>query len=224
MFFIIKTVIDDKGQFVSSKNVAHEKTVSKALALLEKTVRDYIEKECGKPTSDAVKIIDIHNFSQVSEPIVDTMLIYRLVTDPHYLHVYQRKTSIVPGRIYGETTVTYFRKVQIFYLDEYNGINVLDSTNVGGIEMVPLGPAKVSIPKQMTVAPMCNVLKQLKDSAKFKNRFEMTGSPTNNSFLLRQGPVLMASSPTNSFLNKASSPTNSFLNKQENGIPIQKTV
>ena len=180
MYFIKKITVQDKDQYVSSEIVGYTtKTISNALILLENSAKSFIQDECGKQVASASKIIDIHDFNQVSEPMIDTMLIYRLGVDPHRLHVYQRKTKATNGYLWGQTVAPEFRKIQIFELEECAKFGFVDSANhietkeiVPVIEMVPVGPAKrVMIPKAMTVAPMCNLISELKNSQRFKNRF-----------------------------------------------------
>ncbi|MEM3061954.1 MAG: hypothetical protein QW303_00210, partial [Nitrososphaerota archaeon] len=127
---------------------------------------------CGKQISDESKIIDIHHFGQVNEPLIDTMLIYRLKTDPQTLHVYQRKSKEVPGILYGRTTVVEFRRVQVFALVKYDDPNFTPFDD----GLVPVGPAKIRVPKAMTVSPMSDMINELKNNIRFKKRFELVES------------------------------------------------
>lgn len=196
MYFIKKIILDDKQGYQSSKIVDHtSKTISVALSLLENAVRMFVKDECGREAADQIKIIDIYKFDQVNEPMIDSMLLYRLTDDPHRIHVYQKKTTVVKvsGYIWGtsDTPTTFFRRTHIFELEEYSGsispgtqntINIPNSenTNVPSIlpqvEMVPIGPARIKIPKPMTLAPMCNLIDELKKSAKFKFRQDLVNS------------------------------------------------
>jgi len=176
MYFIKKITVN-REKYESSEIIEHTiKTISVALSLLEQSAKNYVKEECGKQIGTDVKIIDIHNFNQINEPIVDSMLVYRLGTDPHRLHIYQRKTKIVPGTIYGQSLIPEFHKIQIFELEEYRKLNLLDSTtlvssSIPQVEMVAIGPAKVKIPKNMTVSPMSDLIDELKKSLRFQARF-----------------------------------------------------
>ena len=177
MYFILKTTVDEKQQPVSFDIVKYtNKTISTALILLETSARDYIKDSCGTQASISAKIIDIHNFDQVCEPLVDGMLIYRVGTDSHKLHIYQRKTEVVPGKVWGQTIATTFQRIQIIALLENKTINSINMTFappiVPQVEMVPVGPAQIKIPKILTVAPMLDVIDQLKKSARFQKCFD----------------------------------------------------
>ena len=177
MYFILKTTVDEKQQPISFDIVKYtNKTISTALILLETSARDYIKESCGTQASISAKIIDIHNFDQVCEPLVDGMLIYRVGTDSHKLHIYQRKTEVIPGKVWGQTIATTFQRIQIIALIENKTINSIDMTFappiVPQVEMVPVGPAQIKIPKILTVAPMLDVIDQLKKSARFQKCFD----------------------------------------------------
>ena len=180
MYFINKIMINNKGQYVDCEIVDHtSKTISVALPLLETCAKRFINKECGEQISATAKVIDIHDFNQVSEPLIDTMLIYRLVSDPHHLHIYQRKTSIVSGTFYGKSTAIEFNKVKIFSLKEYNKINEQDCAieqATDPVELVAFGPSKIKIRKEMTMAPMCNIITELKNSKKFKEKLTISNN------------------------------------------------
>lgn len=186
MYFIKRIDIDEKNSYIGSEIVNHAKTISSALSLLEYSVKTYIDYEYGKQESNNFKVIDIHQFSQINEPAIDTILVYRLDSDPHKLHLYQRKTKIVPGTLYGQSLVSTFRKIQIFELEEYKklipgDISKKSSDNEPVIpetftEMVPIGPAKIRVPRPMTISPMCDLIKQLRESKRFKERFQLVNS------------------------------------------------
>ncbi len=174
MYFIKKITVDDKN-YKSSKIVDYtNKKISTALMLLENAARLYIKEEFGREASEHARILDIYNFDQVSEPIDDCMLLYRLGDDPHHIHVYRKKTSRVekPGYIYGSTIIEekYFKRTHIFELEECGNINIADSqivTSTPQVEMVPVGFAGIRIPKPLTQAPLCNLINELKKSTKF---------------------------------------------------------
>lgn len=174
--YIIKKITVNNDFYISSESINHtRKTISHALILLEQCIISYVKEEHGKQMSDIIKIIDISDFKQVSEPVVDTILIYRITNDPHRVHVYQRKTLIVPGTIYGHSLVPDFRKIKIFELEEYDKFDISSSQNISSIipdiEMVSVGSTGILIPKPMTVSPIRNFIDELKQSSKFKARF-----------------------------------------------------
>lgn len=178
MYFVKKIGVDN-DKYLSSEIVCHTvKTISIALQLLEQKVVSYIREEGGKQVSDNIKIIDIHDLGQTCEPAIDTMLIYRVASDPHRLHVYQRKTKVVPGTIYGHTLVSEFRRIQIFELEEYKEWNsTIVQLTIPEVELVSVGQTKLKIPKSMTDVPVCNLLDELKQSPKFKTNFALTNTP-----------------------------------------------
>lgn len=186
MYFIKKITVDDKQGYQLSKIVGHtNKTVSNALLLLENMARSFIRDECGRETAEQTKIIDIYKFDQINEPVIDTMLLYRIADDPQRIHVYQKKTIIVKAANWTwgttETPIKQFRRTHIFELEEYDNLKNIDIQNeniiiIPQIEMVPIGPAKIKIPKPMTVSPMCDLLDELKKSIKFKARYDSVNS------------------------------------------------
>lgn len=182
MYFIKKIVLDDKQNYRSSEIMDHtSKTIGAALILLENTARTFVREECGREAAEKVKILDIHKMEQVSEPLVDCMLLYRLAEDPHRIHVYQRKTDISKAKTWGgseyDVATVKFRRMYIIELEKYEKLDLtsLQNTNLASIipqvEMVSLGPAGIKVPKPMTVAPMCHLIDELKKSAKFKKQF-----------------------------------------------------
>ena len=185
MYFILKTTVDETQQPIGFDIVNYtNKTISTAIILLETSVRAYIKEECGKQAAIDARIIDIHNLDQAYAE-VDGMLIYRLGADSQTLHVFQRKTVTVPGKVFGYSLVPTFRRVQIFTLLEKPNISSIDTSCLAPVlpqvEMVAVGPARIKIPKIMTMAPMIDVIEQLKKSAKFQKCFEMldTSKPAN---------------------------------------------
>ena len=186
MYFIKKVTVDDKGGYSTSEIVEHAKAITTALSLLDYAARMFIKEECGNQISKDIRIIDIHTLGQINEPAVDTMLLYRLTADPHRIHVYQRKTRIIPGTIYGQSLIPEFHRIQIFELEEYKKLNpselarknstdidLIAASTIPSFEMVPIGPAGIKVPKPMTVSPMCDLIKELKKCVRFNTRFQM---------------------------------------------------
>ncbi|AYV85842.1 MAG: hypothetical protein Satyrvirus52_1 [Satyrvirus sp.] len=188
MYIIKKIIIDEKERYIASEIIAHSRTITDALKLLKFSAKSFIKEECGKQVSDSIKIIDIHNFIQINEPVVDTMLIYRLDSDSHKLNIYQRKTKIIPGTIYGKSLVPEFRRIAIFELEEYTKLNFSELSKKNSqdvstmvisslpVEMVPIGPIGIKIPKPMTISPMRDLLHELKKSPKFNAQFNSVNS------------------------------------------------
>lgn len=177
MHLIVKISIDDKERFVSSELAEHTNLgIASALILLENSVRAYVRTEVGSKAAEDMKVITVLSWNQVAEPLVDGMLVYRLETDPHKLHVYQKVTKIVPGYVYGQSVASTFNKVKIFELVDYKKIgshlrkDIVNSESIPAMEMVFVGPARIAIPKAMTISPMCDVIKQLTLSPAFLNR------------------------------------------------------
>lgn len=176
MYFIKKIAVNDK-LYKSSRIVDYTNNkISTALMLLENAARNYIKEEFGREASEQAKILDIYGFEQVSEPIDDCVLLYRLGDDPHHIHVYRKKTfrTEKPGYIYGSTIVEekFFKRTHIFELEECEDINIITPQ----VEMVPVGFAGIKIPKPLTVAPFCNLISELKKSPKFQARFIETNA------------------------------------------------
>lgn len=183
MVYLIKQItLDDKQAYESSKTIGHtKKTISNALILLENQARDYVRQERGREIADATKIIEIYKFDQINEPQLDTMLLYKIADDPHRIHVYQKKTVIVKSAnwTWGTTDVPVgqFRRTHIFEIEEYVlDIASLHNINLPQIEMVEVGPARIRIPKSMTVAPLCDLIDELKKSEKFRHRLTLINS------------------------------------------------
>jgi hypothetical protein len=80
--------------------------------------KKYVSDECGNQISHKMEIIDVHTVYQIDEPLIDTMIIYRIGSDSNRLHVYQRKTKIAPGFIYGYSSYSEFKRVAIFEIEE----------------------------------------------------------------------------------------------------------
>ncbi|BCS83400.1 hypothetical protein QLL95_gp0723 [Cotonvirus japonicus] len=183
MYFVKKINLDINHQYKSSEIVDNiNKSISNAFTLLENSAKSFVKEECGREAGEHVKIIEINDFNQVNEPVVDSMLLYRLVDDRHRIYVYQKKTMItkIQNWTWGtsDTVNSQFSNICIFELEEYNKINVVSFqnqivlTSIPNDELVAIGPANIKIPKPMTISPMCDLISELKKSPKFKARFE----------------------------------------------------
>jgi hypothetical protein len=180
MHLIVNISVSKTGNFESCDIIDHTGLgISSGLILLENSVRAYIKNECGQKAGDDMKVITILDWNQVAEPSLDKILVYRLESDPHKLHIYQRKTEEIAGWFGGKTPVTGFGRIKIFELIEYNNFgtcvkkeNPIREFGIP-IEMVLVGPAKIPIPKAMTISPMCDVIAQLSMSPAFLKRREI---------------------------------------------------
>lgn len=181
MYLVKKINLDPEQKYRSSEIVDHiNKSISSALSLLENAARSHVKEECGREAGEQVKIIEIHDFSQVNEPVVDGMLLYRLIDDKHSIYVYQKKTTITKTAnwTWGTTDIatTQFYRTCIFELEEYTkfvpSFNNQVLASVLSEDMVAVGPAQIKIPKPMTMSPICDLIEELKKSPKFKARYD----------------------------------------------------
>jgi hypothetical protein len=116
MFFVIKNNIDKSGSHVSAEIVSHASSAEK---ILENTVTEFVAYEGGREMAENIKIIDIHELTQVAEPLIDTILLYRVTSIPNQIHVYRRGSREVPGYVFGPTIVSEFTRIKIFELVKY---------------------------------------------------------------------------------------------------------
>nr|WBF70568.1 hypothetical protein [Megavirus caiporensis] len=181
MYFIKKINFEHDQSYRSCEIVDHTtKQIASALHLLENSARTFVKEECGREAGEQVKIIDIHDFSQVNEPLIDSMLLYRLSNDNHKIHIYQKKNTInqIPNWTWGmtETIVSKFYRVCVFELEEYNKLTVPSLHSNLSYQPIPEEMVVVStgikVPKIMTISPMCDLINELKNSSKFRARFE----------------------------------------------------
>lgn len=168
MYFVIKNNIDKNGHYNSGEIMEHTSSgITVALNLLEQNAIKFVKDECGKQNAD--KIINIHSLDQVAEPLVDGMLLYR-VDNNHNIHVYQRISKPISGYVYGKSVIAEFNRIVIFELIDYDKINSNTSAStphINEIDMIKVGSVNVKIPKSMTLAPICDLLNDLKQSSKF---------------------------------------------------------
>lgn len=181
--YVIKKINVDGDVYMSSQiaNYTNNK-IAAALILLEMTAKDFVREEIGRDAAEQSKIIDILSVDQINEPLIDTILLYRLSDDPQRIHVYQRKTVVSKesGIIWGErdTVITKFKRTVVFEIEECVNFKLASSENKSSepVDMVPVGPAKICVPKPMTIAPMCDVIDELKKSSRFQMRFAHTAA------------------------------------------------
>jgi hypothetical protein len=199
MYFIKRIKIDDKQHYQSSEIINHTmNTLTDALLLLEKCIRDFIKDERGREASEQTKIIDIQNINQINEPLLDCIQLYRLENNPNQIFVYQKYTTLVKSTSWvgttRDSTVSKFRETDIFELEYVkhlsnpiqniiiqHDININSSNNNrkpnnANVEMVAIGSSNVKIPKPMTLSPIRDMINELKQSPKFKSQFILINS------------------------------------------------
>ena len=166
MYFIKKISVDEKGVYIDSSIVSHAFSISDAYKILESVVRAYIKEKWGEQSSSSMQIIEIKDFTQVAEPIVDIALVYRLQSDPTKLYLYKRQTKEVAGIIYGKTTASTFHRIHIFDICEYD--KVKDGNNEPIKKIVKCGTSNLEIPENVF-----KLIEQIKKSEKFIKRREI---------------------------------------------------
>ena len=183
MYFIIKTNLDLNNSYTSNDVVAHSGGgIANAQNVLLAAVKTFVAEISGMEMASSLKVIDIHSFDQIVEPIIDTILLYRLDVEPHYIHVWQRKSAVVPGRLYGQSVDTIFRRIKIFSMCEYNAVSGVPppppkSKTESNENLVPFGPSGIKIPEKNTMAPIADVIASLKSSPIFIRKYnESIGS------------------------------------------------
>lgn len=124
MFFIKKIDLDECKCYKSSSIANYTTEANEAKALLDKTVIDFVRIEKGREACEKTKIIDINNLDQVNEPLIDCILLYRLIDNPDRIYVYQKNTIVIKQKTWTWDTidvlVSKFRQTNIFELEEFN--------------------------------------------------------------------------------------------------------
>jgi len=189
MYFVLEskeTTLNSNTEFGTTIVDHTFNEIEEARILLETVTRNFVRDEFGKILANSSEIISISKIGEVVEPLVDGVQIYSIKENPDSFYVYHRQSKFVPGLIYGGSTQTSFKLVRIFQLKEYQKLGSNDRnlnqysersiskgiTSDTGNEMVPIGNAKVKVPKPMTVSPFADVLDSLKKSDKFLKRKE----------------------------------------------------
>ena len=172
MYFIKKIVIDEKQSYQSSKIVAHCPNTDPISLVLERVVKTYVKEELGREASEQIKFLDIKELGQVSEPMVDGMLAYRIIDNPNHVHIYQRKTIVTKAKnwTWGErdVPVIQFRRTDIFEVEEYTNLNMnTPITEVRESINIITSRPRISMPMGF------NLIDHLKKSAKFQARFQL---------------------------------------------------
>lgn len=159
MYAIVKISLDDKNEISGTEIVGYDHVLTVARKSLANKAINFVKDECGK--ANDCKIIDIATLGQVQNPMIDTMLIYRVACDPQCLHIYQRKTKIVPGIVYGQSTVSEFRRIKIFSI-AHESVEPIRHCDDSPVDMVSAGQNNIKIP-----GVTANLITQLKKSPRF---------------------------------------------------------
>lgn len=168
MTYIIKEITVDNDEYVSSRiSKMSIKGIGNALKKLTESAKEYVKDKYGSESAKNTDIIDIINLTQVCEPLVDAVLLYRLESDPHKIYAYRRLTQVKeqPGWTWGSTKVVCvsFKRVCIFELEE-----IADQES-SVKEQVEEEDRQV----KMTILPMNDLLVELKKNQSFlKKKFE----------------------------------------------------
>jgi hypothetical protein len=176
MHFVKRVTFDDKNEYASSQIVDHtNKTISVALSLLIDIAKKFVREELGREAGEKANVIEIKSFDQVHEPTTDGILLYRLVSDPHRIHVYQKKTQTVNVAGWfttGPVIDSKFKRICIYELEEYSNKLIMASvpSSIPDHEFVPIGPAQIKVPKGLTISPVVDLIRELKDSPQFVMR------------------------------------------------------
>ena len=179
--YAVKDIFVNNNEYMSSRIISViNGQISAALISLNESVFSEIRNNFGSKMSN-IEVIDIDNDSQIIDPQVDGISLYRYTSDPHKIHLYERSTEIIeqPSWTWGATKVpvSKFAKTNIYELEDISGIGsgMKSSTHANSNVDIPVcdmvgTKMGIKIPKQMTVSPMCDVLVELKNSPVFKNR------------------------------------------------------
>jgi hypothetical protein len=173
MHFVKRVTFDEKNEYVASQIVDHtNKTISVALGLLTDIAKKFVREELGREAGEKANIIEINNFDQVHEPTTDAILLYKLVSDPHKIHVFQKKTQVLTVAGWfstGPVADSKFKRICIYELEEYSNKMIMASvpSSLPDHEFVPIGPAQIKVPKGMTISPTADLIRDLKLSPKF---------------------------------------------------------
>jgi hypothetical protein len=177
MYFIIRIVFNEQGKILTVQIVDHAKGILIARQTLDKAVQNYIQEQYGSQTLETLKFFEIPDVSQITDPGQNGVYAYRLLTNPEQCCVYRHTTKMVPGYFYGITVQTEFLEIARFYMVEHLGErefhDILEQSHkyVQDSDMVSIGPACVKIPKIMTISPMKDLILELKNNARFKDRY-----------------------------------------------------
>ena len=115
MYCIIKISIDKTEKYLSSEIIGYVNSDIKDV-MLEQIAINFVKEQRGMQGFDDCKVINIKTFDQVSEPLIDRMLMYRITDDLSKIHVYNRISKQISGYVYGQSVTAEFNKIKIFEL------------------------------------------------------------------------------------------------------------
>lgn len=181
--YVIKKINVDGNIYLSSEIVDsfRDELETSMIIILENNVKELVKQEYGASVVSGTKIIQITGEDQVSEPIIDGILLYRIENDLTRIHVYCRRSEVVEstGWIYGtiKSATTTFKKTHIFEIEACKNLVRVDSecsapSPIGKLEIISIGKAGVKIPSNSALVGKTKLLlEELVTSAKFKNKF-----------------------------------------------------
>lgn len=146
--YIIKKITVDGKNYISSQILSHfgDEFAQSSIMLLEEQALSLVKEEYGAIAFSEAKIIKISNEDQVMEPIVDTMLLYSIDSDPTRIHVYQRKSAVIESSawFYGtvKTAIPTFKKTYILEIESY-GLPIMNNNST--LNKIPRPPPSLPI-------------------------------------------------------------------------------
>lgn len=172
---LVKLIKVDNNEYISSESKTYvHANIAEARMFYHAYIRDWVRETYGSDAAE-FKIIDILKLDQCASPKVDGLLFYRLESDPEKIHIYQRKTEVITltgwtGKY--EDVATTFKRIYIFELENFDKLQSGSQTFTNQHhEMVDFG--KIKAPRLLTEAPLCDLIIELKNSDKFKKRFDL---------------------------------------------------
>lgn len=121
MNYFVKSIKVDNDVYQSSSIIDISNTYEEAQEQLLLHSKQYVKEELGDKAYNQVKIIDILDFNQVVEPIIDSVQLYRLSGFDNRIYVYQKKTSVIDNNGWfgsAQMTRTVFSRVVIFEFEK----------------------------------------------------------------------------------------------------------
>ena len=161
MFFIC--FMDSNSDDRKITLLSHFYSIAAANHVLQSHIKDFIIRKFGE--SAEWKTVDITNQKEIIEPDTDGIVVYRDTGGSSFSYIYQRKTKIIPGYIYGQTLATEFNNIVKFCILEYhmdlytnNTVNTIDT-----VEEVPI----INKPTKQFVT-VSDILEELRSLPRFR--------------------------------------------------------
>jgi hypothetical protein len=148
MYFVVRQTHDNN----KIKIVGHAHSDTKiALQSLERCCKKYVSGQQGKQFGQDISVINIATLQDITQPLVDKMLIYRVNDDVSNLYVYCRATNVIPGLIYGRTVCVTFNKMATFSVLPYNDLSLSNiSSQIPTNTFTQISPPSIPAPPSMT--------------------------------------------------------------------------